>query len=192
MKNRLKEIQKNPIKAGPENTINTLKMAIDTALSRQIQYLVVASTGGDTALQAHNLIQNTGLKLVVVTHNTGFSKPGEQQFNANVRPQVEAAGGKVYTGTMVLRNVGSAIRTQFHFAETELINATLRMLGQGIKVVVEIAAMACDAGLIPSEEVIAVAGTGRGADTAVIIKAESSNRFFDIKIREIIVKPDEF
>jgi hypothetical protein len=52
--------------------------------------------------------------------------------------------------------------------------------------------MACDAGLIPPEEVIAVAGTGRGADTAAIVKAESSNRFFDIKIREIIIKPYEF
>lgn len=182
----------NSRKAGPENTINTLKLAIDTALSRQIHYLVVASTGGDTALQANHLIQNTGLKLIIVTHNTGFGKPGEQQFDANIRHQIEAAGGKVHTGTMVLRNVGSAIRTQFHFAETELINATLRMLGQGIKVVVEIAAMACDAGLIPAEDVVAVAGTGRGADTAVIIKAESSNRFFDIKIREIIVKPDTF
>lgn len=179
-------------KAGPENTIETLKLAIEAALARQIKSLVVASTGGDTALQAMNLVQNTGLKLIVVTHNTGFAKPGEQQFDPKIRQQIEASGGTVHTGTMVLRNVSSAIRSQFHYAETELINATLRMLGQGIKVTVEIVAMACDAGLIPPEEVVAVAGTGRGADTAVIIKAESSNRFFDIKIREIIVKPYHF
>ncbi len=182
----------NSRKAESENTLDTLKLAIKAALSRQIKYLVVASTGGDTALQAIGLVQNTGLKLIVVTHNTGFSKPGEQQFDPKIRQEIAASGGTVYTGTMVLRNIGSAIRSQFHYAETELINATLRMLGQGIKVAVEIVAMACDAGLIPPEEVVAVAGTGQGADTAVIIKAESSNRFFDIKICEIIIKPYQF
>ena len=66
------------------------------------------------------------------------------------------------------------------------------MLGQGIKVCVEIVVMASDAGLIPPEDVIAVAGTGKGADTAVILKADSSNHFFQIKIREILAKPREF
>jgi hypothetical protein len=90
---------------------------------------VVASTGGDTAHQVMNLIQNTGLKLIVVTHNTSFGKPGEKQFDPKIRQQIEAKGGRVHTGTMVLRNVGSAIRSSFHYAETELINATLRMFG---------------------------------------------------------------
>jgi hypothetical protein len=66
------------------------------------------------------------------------------------------------------------------------------MLGQGTKVVVEIVAMSADAGLIPFSDVIVVAGTGRGADTAAVIKANSSNRFFDIKLREYLVKPYDF
>ena len=57
---------------------------------------------------------------------------------------------------------------------------------------VEIVAMSADAGLIPFSDVIAVAGTGRGADTAAVIKANSSNRFFDIKLREYLVKPYDF
>ncbi|MCX9081565.1 MAG: hypothetical protein OIN83_05150 [Candidatus Methanoperedens sp.] len=57
---------------------------------------------------------------------------------------------------------------------------------------VEIVAMSADAGLIPFSDVIAVAGTGRGADTAAIIKANSSNRFFDIKLRDYLVKPNDF
>jgi hypothetical protein len=66
------------------------------------------------------------------------------------------------------------------------------MLGQGVKVCVEIAAMACDAGLAPADDVICVAGTGQGADTACLIKADSSNRFFQIRVREILAKPREF
>ena len=61
-----------------------------------------------------------------------------------------------------------------------------------MKVCVEITAMAADAGLIPAEDIVAVAGTGRGADTVCLIKADSSNRFFKIKVKEIITKPKEF
>ena len=50
--------------------------------------------------------------------------------------------------------------------------------------------MAADGGLIPEqEEVIAVAGTGRGADTVIIVQGAASKRFLDLKILEIIAKP---
>jgi len=52
--------------------------------------------------------------------------------------------------------------------------------------------MAADAGLIPIDDVIAVAGTAQGADTAAIIAANSTNRFFDLKVREILAKPRGF
>jgi len=37
--------------------------------------------------------------------------------------------------------------------------------------------------------VIAIAGSGRGADTAVVIKPANSHRLFDMVIKEIIAKP---
>jgi len=179
-------------KAGPENTEKTLEVAVKGAKERGIAHLVVASTYGDTALKALDFIKGTDLKLVVVTHNTGFAEPGEQQFRPEVREKVEKAGGKVLTGTMVLRNLGSAIKGKVGYSEAELVNAVLRMFCQGIKVCVEMVAMACDAGLIPPEDVVAVAGTGRGADTAAVLQANSSNNFFDIKIKEILAKPKNF
>jgi len=36
---------------------------------------------------------------------------------------------------------------------------------------------------------VAVAGTGRGADTVAIIRAHPSNRFLDVKVRQILAKP---
>jgi len=64
------------------------------------------------------------------------------------------------------------------------------MLGQGVKVCVEISVMALDAGLIPyGEPVIAVGGTGRGADTAVIIKPAHAKDILSTRIQEIICKP---
>ena len=63
-------------------------------------------------------------------------------------------------------NVGSAF-TEKHGGVTveEVVRETLYRLSQGMKVAVEIALMAADAGLIPVDrEVIATAGTGEGAD----------------------------
>jgi hypothetical protein len=71
-----------------------------------------------------------------------------------------------------------------------VVAETLRLLGQGIKVAAEIVAEACDGGFVPEgQDAIAVAGTGRGADTVAIIRAHPSHRFLDLKIKEILAKP---
>jgi hypothetical protein len=75
----------------------------------------------------------------------------------------------------------------------ELIANVLRLFGEGTKVCVEIALMAADAGLIPiNRDVIAIGGTGGGADTALRIQPANAAKFFDLKVREIIAKPVNF
>jgi hypothetical protein len=93
--------------------------------------------------------------------------------------------------THALSGVERAVRKRFGtIMPLELITHTLRLFGEGTKVCVEITIMAADAGLIPVDrEVIAIGGTGRGADTALFIKPATASRFFDLKIREIIAKP---
>jgi len=39
------------------------------------------------------------------------------------------------------------------------------------------------------EDVICVAGTGHGADTALVLRAVNARNFFDLKVREILCKP---
>lgn len=179
-------------KAGKENTQKTLQIAREEALKRGINHIVVASTFGDTGLAAAELLKGTGIKLVVVTHNTGIREPGLQTFDPEIKKKIEDLGGKVHTGTMVLRGLGAALKEKSNQSHEQIVADTLRIFGQGTKVVVEIVAMSADAGLIPFSDVIAVSGTGRGADTAAVIKANSSNRFFDIKLREYLVKPRDF
>jgi len=179
-------------KAGKENTQDTLRIAKEEALKRGIRFVLVASTAGETGLAAARLFHESGVQVIIVTHNSGFKEPGEQEFYRKVREEITILGGIVYTGTHVLRGLGAALRTRYNFSHEQVVADTLRMFGQGIKVCVEIAAMAADAGLIPAEDVIAVGGSGRGADTAAVIAADSSNRFFNIKVREILAKPVEF
>jgi hypothetical protein len=72
----------------------------------------------------------------------------------------------------------------------ETIADTLRIFGQGMKVVCEISMMAADSGLVRTDEdIIAIAGSSRGADTAVVLKPVNTHNFFDLKIREILCKP---
>jgi hypothetical protein len=152
----------------------------------------VASTSGATGVEAARVFQGLKVTLVVVTHNSGFQEPGVQELDPKSKTEIEKLGGTVYTGTLVLRSLGRAIKNSVGYSDNEIVAQVLRMFGQGIKVCVEIVAMAADAGLIPPTNVIAVAGTGRGADTACLISADSSHRFFGIKVREILAKPKEF
>lgn len=189
-------------KQGPENTEQTLKTAIQEAQKRKIKHLVVASTWGATAQKASELTKQTDIKLIIVTHNYGFSATGKgaskekepvgQQFDIKIKEELESAGVKILTGTMVLRNLGCAIRTKFGYSQEELVNSVLRMFGQGTKVCAEMAAMVFDAGLVKTEDIICVAGTGTGADTAWVLQANSSNCFFDIKLKEALAKPKNF
>jgi len=66
----------------------------------------------------------------------------------------------------------------------------LMMFCEGFKVAVEIAAMAADAGLVRTDEdIISIAGTGKGADTALVIRPAISKRLFDLRVKKILAKP---
>lgn len=179
-------------KAGKQNTEKALEIALKACEEKGLKHVVVASTFGDTGLKAARLFKDKDINLVVVTHNVGFREPGNLEMTPETREEIEALGAKVYTGTMVFRNIGTAIREWQHYSQQDLIANTLRLFSQGIKVCVEIVLMACDAGLVPPEDVLAVAGTARGADTVALIKAMPSNKLFSLKVREILAKPRDW
>jgi uncharacterized protein len=181
------------IQAGKAHTTKTLKAAFDFAQEIGGAHVVVATTFGDTGAEAAKMGKDRGIPVTAVTHNAGFKTPGKTELLPEHRDAIEADGAKILTGTMVFRGIGSAFRKKFGTSDEEITASVLRMFGQGMKVCVEIAAMASDAGLVPPDkDIVCVAGTGRGADTAVWIHPASSNSFFDIKIRRVIAKPEEF
>ncbi len=122
-----------------------------------------------------------------------------------IREKLEKSGAIVYTGTDVLTGgveVGMSRQRPEKTAPLEsrlpyivppistIVANTLRLFSQGMKVCVEIAMMAADAGLTPTDKpVVSVAGTHAGADTALILTPSTSNRIRDMKIHEILAKP---
>jgi hypothetical protein len=173
-------------------TEKTLEIAANAAIAHNIKHIVVASTSGETGAKLTKLVKGRNIKVIVVTHNTGFKEEGVQEIEDKFRREIEENGGEVLTCPMVLRSLGAAIKKTTGYSHQQIVADTLRMFSQGVKVCVEIVAMAADSGMIPFEEVVAVGGTGKGADTALIVKANSSNNFFDIKVCEILAKPRNF
>ena len=157
--------------AKENNTENTLQLTKNEAIKRGIKYVVVASTSGGTGLRAAQILQNSGIKLIVVAHSTGHREAGNQLMDPEIKKQIENLGATVFIGTDVLTGFTRAMREKERFTELTLISDTLRMFGQGMKVCIEIVAMASDANLLPLGDVISVAGTAKGADTSVIINA---------------------
>jgi len=174
---------------GKDNTEETLRIARQRAEELGIKTVLVASTGGDTAVRAAEVFD--GFRVVVVTHSTGFREPDHQQFTDENRRKAEAAGASILTTGHAFAGVSRAVRRKLDTASIgDLIASTLRIFGEGMKVCCEIALMAADSGLARTDEqVIAIAGTGRGADTAVVLKPVNSQVFFDLKVQEILCKP---
>jgi len=174
---------------GRENTEEVLRVARQRAEELGIKTIVVASTVGDTAVKATEVF--SGFKIIAVTHVTGMRGPNTQEFTEENRKMIESRGGIVFTTTHLFSGLSAAMRKKYNtYIIGDIVANTLRIFGQGMKVVCEIAVMAADGGLVRTDEdVIAIGGTGRGADTAVVLRPVNSNDFFDLKVKEILCKP---
>ena len=182
---------------GAVNTEATLRIARQRADELGIKTVLVASTSGATAVKAMDVFQ--GLRVIVLTHCTGFMEPNAQEFTEDNRKIVESKGGIILTTAHAFSGISRAMRQgevppmNATYVVGDLIASTLRVFGNGMKVACEIAVMASDAGLVRTdEEVIAIAGTGRagrGSDTAVVLKPDNAHHFFDLRVKEILCKP---
>jgi uncharacterized protein len=178
-------------KPGKENTDQTLKLAFQKGQQAGINEVVVASTTGDTAYKALEICR--GFDITVVTYHCGFREPFKMEMSRNVRMNLENEGVKVVAATHALSGLERSIAKKYSGNYPVLLIAdTLRLFGQGIKVAVEISIMAADAGALSGKDIIAVGGTAKGADCAVVLKPVCQSDFFDMRIREIICKPKIF
>lgn len=177
--------------SGKANTRQTLILARERAEALGIQEVAVASTHGDTAYQALELFG--GFRVVIVTYHNGFKEPFQTVMKETVRADLEAKGARVVCATHALSGVERSLFKKYGGGYPVLLIAdTLRLFGQGVKVAVEISIMASDAGMLSGQDIVAVGGSGRGADAALVIKPANQSDLFDMRIREVICKPRVF
>lgn len=171
---------------GAANTDRTLHLVAERARALGIRTVLIATTSGETGARAAELL--VGLDVVAVTHSAGFQEPYAFTYDPAKIARIKAAGARVLTTTHAFGGVGRAVRKKLNTYQVDEIMAfTLRTFGQGMKVAAEITLMASDGGVLPDgSPIIAVAGSGHGADTAVVLKPTHAQTFFDLRFLEII------
>jgi len=176
---------------GKENTDQTLRLAAERGRELGINEAVVASTSGNTAYKAMELLD--GYRLTVVTYHCGFKEPFKSRMPDDVIKDIESKGVPVVRASHALSGLERSVSKKYSGVYPVLMIAdTLRLFGQGAKVAVEVAVMAADAGTLSGGDIISIGGSGGGADAALVLKPAHQNNFFDLRIREIVCKPREF
>ena len=170
-----------------KNTQNVIAITLKRAKELGISDIVIASCSGKTT----EYLIGSGLNIVCVTHQVGFVKDNCDEMSQEKRAYLKKNDVRILTTTHLLGGIDRSLRLQFDGVyPAEIVSTTLRMLGQGLKVCIEISAMAADAGLVKvGKDLITIGGTGKGADTSIVISPQHSQNFFKTKVREIISKP---
>lgn len=172
---------------GKGNTDATLALVRERCQALGIRQVVVASSHGYTARRAASMLAGLPVKIIVVTICAGFDDVG-WTMSPKDRSELEALEMVVLTSLHALGDdVSEALGS---VSPNRVVRDTLYCFCQGMKVAVEVAVMAADAGLLDmAGEVVAVAGTDEGADTALVLKPAYARHFKKLEVREILAKP---
>lgn len=179
-------------KPGHVNTDETCRIAVERAKLLESP-IVSASTEGAAGARLCEIAKEMGFQgsIVIVTSAYGSREPGKIVLKDEHRETMLKHGARLVTAAHALSGAERGISRKFQGAyPVEIIAHSLRMLCQGVKVAVEIGSMALDAGAIAYDsDIVCMGGTGRGLDTAVVMKPSHANSIFDTKIHEILCMP---
>jgi hypothetical protein len=183
---------------GELNTERVLRAAKARCEETNIKKVIIASETGRSAIKALDIFKETNVKIIVVTHYPAetWGPKGNipiglrrKEYAENLK-KLEENGCKIIQGT---RPFAPPSRSAYweHPTPEGIIDKTLEIFGAGTKIAIEAALIAADSGEVnEGEEVVSCAGTYKGLDTALIVKAAYSMNFFkEFEVREIIAKP---
>ena len=183
---------------GEENTQLVIEAVSQRLEVAGIRKVIVASTSGETAVEfAHSLKGKA--ELICVSEAPYRREWGEEWpcLKQEFRQELEELGATIMDkAPYVFHNsLLESARWPDAFPE-RLVKETLYSFGQGMKVAVEVALTGVSCGYVtPYEDVIGVGGSGKGADTAIVLRATYPAALFDkdpakrLEIREIIAMP---
>jgi uncharacterized protein len=186
---------------GPDNTDEIIKLA--ASLANKYSYITVASITGKSALKLSEAVANLKIICITCPQGMNFEtdKMNEGPFNdipglRKIRDKWKAEGLKqipmnipeeakeklkaknipVVQGTIPFFGPSFSMRLHLnHVNSLDIMAKTLELISTGTLVCLETVMMATDAGVLPeSTEVLALAGTEQGLDTACVIRSCAS------------------
>jgi len=187
-------------KPGKRNTEKVVEAVLKRLAEGDLNTIVVASTTGYTALEFSQALQGQeGITLISVGETPLIREWGTEWpvLKPETRQDLERRGVIVADRIPYLMHSSVLDYSQWKAPSAEeLLRETLYAFGQGLKVAVEVVLIAVACGFLePFQDVIAVGGTSRGADTAIVVRATYPNHVFSqdaakrLKIHEILCKP---
>jgi hypothetical protein len=179
---------------GPHNTDKALEIAKKYADQFKIKDIIIASTTGKTASKVLEFFNPKKFNIIIITHSYYFTGiKNRQEFPEDLMENLREQGLIVFTATHSMAGIERSMRKSLNqWLPIEILAKYLRNnFSQGIKVCMEISSMAADAGLTKDieKDVIAIGGTGRGADTVCLIKPMPTSLFDQLRVKAIMAKP---
>ena len=183
---------------GEQNTEDVVEAVSKRVELTGIKNVIVASTSGDTALRFAKKLKGKA-RLFCVSESPYRREWGERWpcLTPNLKEELEKLGVNVID--KVPYTFHSSVLEGGRWASVSpesLVKETLYSFGQGLKVAVEVVLTAVACGVVePYQDVIGVGGSGKGADTAAILKATYPALMFAkdskkrLEVREIIAMP---
>ena len=156
---------------GEENTSDVFNCARERSSELGITHILIPSKRGVSAEKALDFFSNTNLTLFFVGTDPA-------SFSPETKKRIDDAGFKL------------AFYKEVDYQYLDEVKNAFRRFGQGTKVAVELTLIATQVEIVePGTEVVALGGSSKGLDTALVIKAATSDEFYDLEIREILCKP---
>jgi hypothetical protein len=156
---------------GEENTMVVLSSAKDRAIELGIKHVFIPSVRGASAEKALDFFASTDLTLFFVGTDPA-------RFSQETEKRIADAGFKL------------VFYKQVDYQYPDEVKNAFRRFGQGTKVAVELTLIAAQEEIVElGTEVVALGGSTKGLDTALVLKASTSDEFYELEIREILCKP---
>ncbi|MFC1549403.1 hypothetical protein ACFL4R_00850 [Nitrospirota bacterium] len=173
---------------GDANTAHCLNIARAEAEDNGYKYIIVASTTGETGTIFAEGLKGMDVNLMVVTY---ADDKGQNTIPEKIRQRILDNGATLFNAPRLSLLIDKAFGDKYgEQRPSKIVSDTLSRFGQGLTACCECVMSATDGGLLQEGmEIIAVAGTVKGADTVTVIKAASSKRFQKLKVLEILAKP---
>jgi hypothetical protein len=182
---------------GAQNTDDVLKAVVKYIEQVEMEYLIIASTSGKTALKFAEGLNSEKIKIICVSEPPSRKIFGDQWpcIDPEIKRRLEALRVIVVDRVPYKFHDSVLELAKWYFPVPEhIVGDTLAFVGgQGLKVAVEAMFMAVQAGYVePNKDVLAVAGYGGGADTAIVVKTCFPETLFSsdpekrLEVREIL------
>jgi len=186
---------------GFANTNSVIEAVRERLKVGDVEAVVVPATTGKTAeLFAHELKDK--VNVVTISEDEAISACKRIAYQDKgllgrlIQRRIEAAGEDAQR--KLRREALDMTFLPFCGETFAAVSETLYAFGQGMKVAVEVSVAAVEVSKVkPCSKIIAVGGTGEGADTAIVARASPQNQAFGkdprkrLSIQEIVAMPTE-